>query len=106
MGTPGADTFVQSGPSPAGGYFFFGEAGTNTLNLSQAPTGTTAALSAPVPADGCTGSPNNDGTASDAGVLQDTFTCVATVTSTSTFTVQPGQTASINGGGSGTLELV
>ncbi len=106
VGTSGADTFIQSGPSPTGGYFFFGEAGTNTLNLSQAPTGTTAALSAPVPSDGCTGSPNNDGTASDAGVIEDTFTCVATVASTSTFTVQPGQTAFINGGGAGTLELV
>jgi hypothetical protein len=106
IGSAGADTFVQSGPSPDAGYVFDGKGGANILDLSSEPTGTTVTLTSPLGGDGCTGSPNNDGTVSGNGV-SDTFSCIGDLKSASaTYLVSPGQTAKIEGGGSGTLELI
>jgi Ca2+-binding RTX toxin-like protein len=104
IGTQDNDTFIQSGP---GTYTFKGGAGVNTLDLSGAPAGTTVSLTTPAAGDGCTtGITNNDGTATGSGV-SDTFSCMGNVvTATAEYQVAPGQTASINGGGSGTLRLV
>lgn len=110
VGTPGADTFAQSGPAPAGGYFFSGGLGANTLDVSQGPAGTAVTLNPTSAADGCAaGITNNDGTVTltAGGTLEVTFSCVGSVRSTSSlYMVAPGQAATINGGGSGTLELV
>ena len=106
VGSSGADTFVQSGPSPDAGYVFEGRGGANVLDLSAEPTGTSVTLSAPLGGDGCTGSPNNDGQSSGNGV-NDTFSCIGSLkSSAATYLVSPGETAAINGGGAGTLELV
>jgi hypothetical protein len=101
-GTRDNDTFIQAGP---GTYEFDGGPGANTLDLSAAAPGTTVSLSTPSP--GCTtGIQNNNGTASGNDV-SDTFTCMGSViTSASEYQVQPGQTATVNGAGSGTLMLV
>ena len=110
VGTPGGDTFTQSGPAPAGGWFFAGRLGANTLDVSQGPSGTAVSLNPPNSGDNCTaGITNNDGTVTltSGGTLEVTFSCVGTVRSTSSlYMVAPGQAATINGGGSGTLELV
>ncbi len=107
IGTQDNDTFMQSGPSPSPQYVFEGRGGANTLDLSAAPTGTTVQLTGTSPGDGCTsGIQNNDGTASGSQV-NDTFSCIGTViSSTAEYRVAPGQNATINGGGSGTLRLV
>ncbi|HMC39727.1 MAG TPA: hypothetical protein VKI19_08705 [Acidimicrobiales bacterium] len=119
IGTPGADSFVQSGNSPTdlanpadtscadgGSYCFLGRGGSNTLDLSGAPA-STVTLNAPLLSDGCSaGLTNNDGTATGNGV-SDQFSCVGTIKSAAAvYQVAPGQSATINGGGSGTLELI
>ncbi|MDQ6783008.1 MAG: hypothetical protein M3063_06125 [Actinomycetota bacterium] len=100
-GTIGPDTFKQSG---GGTYAFNGGPGSNILDLSNAPTGVMVNLTAPSP--GCS-SGANDGTAIGSGV-NDTFSCIMQVITAGTqiFTASPGQTATLNGGGSGTLELI
>lgn len=109
VGTAGNDTFTQTGNSPTGGYTFDGRGGANTVNLSSGVTGTTLTLTAPITADDCSaGTNNNDGVVVDSQDNSvDTFSCVGNITSTgSTFEVAPGQAATLNGGGSGTLELI
>ena len=102
IGTPGNDTFVQSG---VGTYVFDGGLGANTLDLSATPAGASVSLTSP-DASCSTGIKNNDGSTSGAGV-NDTFACIGTLISAgSEYQVQPGQTATVNGGGSGTLALV
>ncbi|MGH9056622.1 MAG: beta strand repeat-containing protein, partial [Acidimicrobiales bacterium] len=109
VGTPGDDTFVQDGPSPVTapgvGYVFEGEGGSNVLDLSGAPTPINVTQA---PASGC--APNtNDGTATVGGVttVVEQFSCMGTVTSTVTsgYVASPNQSATLNGGGVGTLEL-
>jgi hypothetical protein len=115
IGTPGSDSFNQTGPSPVGGYVFVGQGGSNSVDISSGQAGTVLTLSAPNPthslagvADDCTtGLPNNDGVVTANGVAADQFSCVGNITSVgSTFDVEPGDAASLNGGGSGTLQLV
>ncbi len=113
VGTQGNDSFTQSGP---GIYTFSGGLGVNSLDLSGAPAGSTVNLLAPVAGE-CssgTGFTNTDGSATLLGQLTDNFSCISNLVapSGSTFTanpalfVNPGQTATLNGGGSGTLKLV
>ena len=101
-GTRDNDSFIQAGP---GSYTFNGEGGANSLDLSNAPAGTTVSLSAP--SAGCsTGIKNNNGTASGDDVT-DTFTCIGSVVSAgSEYQVSPGQTATVTGNGGGTLMLI
>lgn len=116
IGTNGNDTFIQTGSSPSGGYMFAGGMGSNTVNLSSGEAGTTLTLSAPTASsktdnilDNCTAATsNNDGLVVDSnGFTVDQFSCVNNITSTgSTFDVEPGQSATLNGGGSGVLDLV
>jgi hypothetical protein len=100
-GTPDNDNFVQAA---AGTYTFNGGAGLNTLDLSGAPS---TNINLTTPGSGCTtGINNNNGTATGAGV-SDTFTCMNAVTSsTLEFQVHPGQTATVQGNGQGTLVLL
>ena len=100
-GTAYNDTFSQDGP---GSYTFNGGLGSNTLDLSLAPAGTQVSLGPP--GAGCTtGINNNDGSAQGSGV-DDNFTCMASVlSSTSDYEVLPGETATVNGKGTGTLIL-
>ncbi len=100
-GTAYGDMFSQVGP---GTYTFHGGLGSNTLNLSLAPAGVQVSLGPPDAT--CTANiNNNDGTASGANV-DDHFTCMATIlSSTSGYTVLPGETATVNGNGTGTLVL-
>ncbi len=102
-------TFNQSGP---GTYQFLGGGGTNTLNLSSAAAGANMTFSPTAGGHGCiAGSNNSDGTAivgtSPNFVLNVSFTCMANVVSPSqaAFTVNPGVTSLVDGGGSGILEL-
>jgi hypothetical protein len=98
----GNDTYQQTG---AGDYNFQGGGGQNTLNLTNAPTGLTVSF---VPSGAtCAAGSNNDGSAIGGGV-DDTFSCMSSVLSSGslTFEVSPGQSATLNGGGSGTLELI
>lgn len=120
IGTQDNDTFTQSGSgpvtntgtSPPTGYVFDGRGGNNTVDLSAAPTGQLA-LGSPTGTDGCTtppsgsGIPNpNDVTDTVSGVAEQ-FTCIGSVTSSSSeYQVSPGQTATVNGGGNGTIDLV
>jgi hypothetical protein len=100
-GTAYGDTFSQVG---AGAYTFNGGLGANTLNLSLAPAGTQVSLGPP-DATCSTGINNNDGTATGNNV-SDQFTCMATILSSSSgYTVLPGETATVNGLGAGTLVL-
>jgi hypothetical protein len=99
------DTFMQSGPSPTGGYIFNGGAGANSLDLSAAPS-STIQFTAPVGTEGCTGTLNNNGTATVGSTVIDTFTCMASVTAlASEYQISPGQSATVKGGGQGTLVL-
>jgi hypothetical protein len=115
IGTANNDNFTQADPGPPGGYSFKGGAGSNTIDLSNAvPAGSCATppclsilFSAPMATDGCTGTPNNDGTATFTVGVVDHFYCMGTVSSlTSEYQIQPGQSALIDGGGQGTLKLV
>ena len=114
VGTQGNDSFAQSG---SGTYTFSGGLGVNALDLSGATA--QAAVSLQPPASGeCSSGPgftNTDGSVVLTGVLADHFSCISTFTSPSTSTFQaspappgvtPGQTATVNGGGSGTLDLI
>src|SRR5262249_25141888 len=75
-GTRDNAMFVQAGP---GSYTVNGGAGSNSLDLSGAPADATVSLAAP--GAGCTaGIKNNNGTAIGASV-NDTFTCMASVVS-------------------------
>jgi Ca2+-binding RTX toxin-like protein len=106
FGTPHNDKFFQTGPAPTGGYSFNGGAGNNTLDLSAAPS-STIQFTTPSSTDGCTGSPNNDGTSTVGGTIAASFTCMASVTAlASEYQISPGQSAAVNGGGGGTLVLV
>jgi Ca2+-binding RTX toxin-like protein len=103
VGTPLSDSFTQTGP---GDFSFDGAGGANTLNLSGSTlVGAQVTLFAGSP--GCaTGTA--DGTVTLSGVVSDTFECMSNVgssTSAPTYLVSPGQTATVNGGGSGVLEL-
>lgn len=100
----GNDTFIQTDASPATGYDFEGGGGAiNTLDLSGAPS--TSVTFTPAGSQCATGT--NDGTTSGGGV-DDTFSCMTTVTGAGAenFSVSPGQTATVYGGGNGTLNLV
>ncbi len=109
IGTPGADSFIQSGPSPAGGYFFTGNGGVDTVNLSNGPTGTTLCLASASAAAACPGgvasidtSTTNNGT-----TLQDTFSGVTDfIAAGATFDLGPGQALNLQGGGTGILQLI
>jgi Ca2+-binding RTX toxin-like protein len=102
-GTAGNDTFTQVG---VGDYTFNGGFGSNTLDLSQAPPGTPVSLGPPDPTKCSANVNNNDGTAAGNGV-NDAFTCMAIVIvpSTSVYQVLPGETATVNGHGTGMLVL-
>jgi hypothetical protein len=118
IGTPGNDSFTQSGP---GNYTFDGGQGVNSLDLSGAPPGATVSTQAPVPIDNCStgaGFSNTDGATyygpNPPTPPSDTFSCISNLTAppnanydaTSASTANPGQTATINGGGTGSLSLV
>ena len=103
-GTRGNDAFSQTAP---GTFNFHGLGGTNTLDMSAVTGGAAMTFNPPVLVDGCTGTTNSDGTASSTQ-LTDSWTCMSSVIAPgqSSFNVSPGQTAEINGGGTGTLRLV
>jgi hypothetical protein len=105
IGTPGNDTFTQNGGSPPGGYTFDGRKGNNELDLTNA--GISNPLVSLTDSNGCDAA-NNNGTVTAPG-FSDSFKCIATVLGPGAiYKVSPGQTgtSTINGGGSGTLELV
>jgi hypothetical protein len=122
IGTNGNDSFTQSGNSPSNGYRFLAGGGSNSVNLSAGESGTTITLTTPNASsmtdgvnDNCTLSvANNDGqvVASDGTTVVDVFSCVGNITSSgSTFLVSPSASTAttntvINGGGTGTLELI
>jgi hypothetical protein len=108
IGTQGPDTFKQSG---AGNYSFQGGAGSNVLDLSNAPSDENVTINPPAPASACTPGVNaNDGTAASQGTAtHDTFTCMVDVIGAGTpvFQVYPNQPqAMLNGGGNGHVELM
>lgn len=96
-----SDTFTQTGP---GDFSFVGGKGPNTLNLTSVQlSGAMVTLS---PGAGCAAG-NSNGSIALSGVVNDTFTCMSQVSSASglTYLVNPGESISINGGGTGKLEL-
>lgn len=104
VGTAGNDSFTQTA---SGTYNFIGLAGTNNLDLSQVPGGPSLTFN---PADPtCSAGNNSDGNASIPPAQPfDTWTCMSSVVAPGQagFNVSPNQSASINGGGSGTINLV
>ncbi len=103
VGTSLSDSFTQTGP---GDFSFNGAGGANTLTLSGS-TLVGAQVTLVAGGAGCaTGTAN--GTITLSGVVSDTFECMSNVgssTSAPTYLVSPGQTATVNGGGNGVLEL-
>ncbi|HWE56866.1 MAG TPA: calcium-binding protein, partial [Acidimicrobiales bacterium] len=102
-GTGGSDTFVQNG-DPIETFYGDGylSGGSDTLNLTNATSGIGVTFT---PDNSCAAGANS-GTASVNGE-QDTFYCMSTVLTSGTirFNVAPGQTATLNGGGTGNLVL-
>ena len=97
-----ADTFTQTGP---GNFVFVGGAGTNSLTLNSGLlANATVTLGAAV---GSCPVGSSSGTVVLTGVVNDSFSCITGVTSTSplTYLVNPGESVNINGGNTGTLEL-
>jgi hypothetical protein len=109
IGTPdGDDTFTQTGSSPSTlpyGYTFEGGSGSDTLYLPDAP-GATVTFLTPPPSP-CGAGTTNDGTAVGDGV-NDIFCNITLVigAGAENFSARPGQTATLNGGGAGILNLV
>jgi hypothetical protein len=103
VGTAHNDSFTQTG---AGSYTFIDPQGSNTLVLSgPALSGATVTLQAPPPAAGCLAG-SSQGTVVN-GSVNDFFQCMSQVSSTGSlaYLVSPGETATLNGGGNGTLQL-
>jgi len=106
IGTSGSDVFAETGPAPAGGYLFYGGAGSNTVDLSS------IGVSSPAVRLGATASPltcpgTSDGTVKSGSTTELSFFCASTVSSgPAAYSVTPGSGAAIQGGGSSTLQLL